>query len=259
MPGTKTPLVQIVGILKDSKYTSLREDSSSNIYFPFAQLQSKAMTWTPSFEIRTASQPSSLARPVEMAIAGLNSAISMNFHTLESQVDDSLRQDELLATLSGFFGALALLLAMIGLYGVLAYMVTQRRKEIGIRMALGAGRGSIVQIDLARCLDHLAGRRGSRSRALAVGDAARAENAFWAGCARREDDRAGCRYSYNRRAFRSLSCPRAALRASIPWRSCAMNNRSNRNESSSYSLRAWHAISSCGGRCAWTRWYGAAS
>ncbi len=86
MPGTKTPLVQIIGILKDSKYASLREDSPSNIYFPFAQLQSKVMTWTPSFEIRTVSQPLSLARPAEMAIVGLNSAISMNFHTLESQV-----------------------------------------------------------------------------------------------------------------------------------------------------------------------------
>jgi ABC-type antimicrobial peptide transport system permease subunit len=70
----------------------------------------------------------------------------MSFRTFEEQVDDSLRKDQLLATLSGFFGGLALLLAMIGLYGVLAYMVTQRRKEIGIRMALGAGQGSILRL-----------------------------------------------------------------------------------------------------------------
>ena len=74
----------------------------------------------------------------------MNKSLSMSFRTLEEQVNDSLRQDQLLATLSGFFGGLALLLAMIGLYGVLAYMVTQRRKEIGIRMALGAGKSSIL-------------------------------------------------------------------------------------------------------------------
>src|SRR5262249_18100286 len=64
------------------------------------------------------------------------------------QVDDSLLQERLLATLSGFFGGLALLLASIGLYGTLAFLVTQRRKEIGVRMALGADRRAILRLIL---------------------------------------------------------------------------------------------------------------
>src|ERR1700735_2964803 len=85
-----------------------------------------------------------VVNPATEIFASLNGSISLSFRTLEEQVNDSLRQDQLLATLSGFFGGLAMLLAMIGLYGVLAYMVTQRRKEIGIRMALGAGKSSIL-------------------------------------------------------------------------------------------------------------------
>ncbi len=148
-PGIITPPMQIVGVTRDAKYVTLREKTSATIYFPIAQLDAThnhRSAETPTFEIRTASQPLSMARSVETAITGANKSISLRFNSLEDQVDDSLRKDQLLATLSGFFGGLALLLAMIGLYGVLAYMVTQRRKEIGIRMALGAGKGSILRL-----------------------------------------------------------------------------------------------------------------
>jgi ABC-type antimicrobial peptide transport system permease subunit len=142
--------IRIVGILKDAKYNSLRDETPPTAYFPFAQLNplTYGVIDNPVFEAHTTSPPATLAHAAEEAITGLNKAIDLNFGTLEQQVDDSLRQEQLLATLSGFFGALALFLAMIGLYGVLGYMVTQRRKEIGIRMALGAGSSAILRLIL---------------------------------------------------------------------------------------------------------------
>jgi ABC-type antimicrobial peptide transport system permease subunit len=77
-------------------------------------------------------------------IARVNTEIPIEIHTLAAQVDDSLTRERLLAALSAFFGALALLLAMIGLYGTLSYLVTGRRVEFGIRMALGASSRSIL-------------------------------------------------------------------------------------------------------------------
>jgi putative ABC transport system permease protein len=146
-PGEAAPLIQIVGVVVDAKYRTLRETTPATMYFPVTQLpdqHAQVMTEQPSFEIRTSTPPATIVKSAAEVFASLNGSISLSFRTLEEQVGDSLRQDQLLATLSGFFGGLALLLAMIGLYGVLAYMVTQRRKEIGIRMALGAGKTSIL-------------------------------------------------------------------------------------------------------------------
>jgi ABC-type antimicrobial peptide transport system permease subunit len=80
----------------------------------------------------------------QSAVAGVNKEISLDFHTLAGQIDGSLVRERMLAMLSSFFGALALLLAMIGLYGTFSYLVTQRQKEFGVRMALGARLKSIV-------------------------------------------------------------------------------------------------------------------
>lgn len=143
-PGKPAPPIQIVGLAKDAKYGSLRETDSVTAYFPITQVPEHAETQT--FELRTTIRPSALISPVQDAVAGVSKAIPLDFRTLEEQVDDSLVQERLLATLSTFFGALAVLLAMIGLYGALSYLVAQRQAEFGIRLALGAPRASILRL-----------------------------------------------------------------------------------------------------------------
>ena len=134
----------VVGVARDAKYDSLRTPYPPTVYFPLSQIPAPSARFF--LEVRTALAPSQLAAPVEQAIVGVNRSAAIQFTTLAQQVDDSLTQERLLATLSGFFGALALLLAMIGFYGVLGYVFLQRQKEIGIRVALGAQRGSILRL-----------------------------------------------------------------------------------------------------------------
>ncbi len=154
-PGKPEPPIQIVGLAKDAKYESLREEAHATAYFPVAQLPEDAEEQV--FELRTAAHPSMLIPSVQEAVAGVSKAIPLDFSTLAQRVDDSLVQERLLATLSTFFGALALLLAMIGLYGALSYLVAQRQPEFGIRMALGAPRSSILRLVMRDVLVVLAG------------------------------------------------------------------------------------------------------
>jgi ABC-type antimicrobial peptide transport system permease subunit len=98
--------------------------------------------------VRSQGEPQSVAPLVGRALAEIDPRLSWRSRTLSEQVDQSLARPRLLATLSGFFGALALVLAVIGLYGTMSYSVVRRRAEIGIRLALGAARSRVLRLVL---------------------------------------------------------------------------------------------------------------
>jgi predicted permease len=137
--------IQIIGVVKDTKYTSLRAEGEAIAYYPLSQLP--PMRWA-NFVLRANGSASSLIPSVKAAVDEVNHDITLQFRTLALQVDESLGRERLLATLSGFFGALALGLAVIGLYGVMSYNVARRRNEIGIRIALGAEQARVLRMVL---------------------------------------------------------------------------------------------------------------
>jgi predicted permease len=134
---------QIVGVVKDTKYAGLREEITPPEAFAPALQYPGWSPWTYAF-VRSSSPPSSVIQALREKFAEINPGLVMESQGLEQQVQDGLVRERMMALLSGFFGALAALLAMIGLYGVISYIIATRKGEIGIRMALGASRGEIV-------------------------------------------------------------------------------------------------------------------
>ena len=155
-PGS--PAIEIVGFLADAVYRDVREPTLPTVYVPFSQAVDRSLTEDPeqtapsvvTVSVRASEHPGSLTKSVAAAIAQVNPTLAVTFEPLDSRVAAALTRERLLAVLSSAFGVLALLMASIGLYGVTSYAVSLRRTEIGIRMALGATRASVIQLVLRR-------------------------------------------------------------------------------------------------------------
>jgi predicted permease len=139
-------VVEIIGLVANQKYQRLREAAQPIMYGAFAQEPEQSSA--ARLVVRTAGTPMSSRNAIVAAAAGVNKEIALDFKLLDEDLGANVLQERLVASLSAFFGLLALLLAALGLYGVMSYSVTRRRNEIGIRMALGAEPERVVRMVL---------------------------------------------------------------------------------------------------------------
>ena len=148
--GNVKPDTEIVGVVKDARHTGVRQDIVRTVFTPYLQEPTlSSMT----FYVRTWQSPESAESTLRRTMQALDSKLVLdNFRTMEEQIDDNLIAERVIAILASGFGVLAVLMAAIGLYGVLAYSTVQRTREIGIRIALGANRGSVVRMVLIEVL-----------------------------------------------------------------------------------------------------------
>jgi ABC-type antimicrobial peptide transport system permease subunit len=151
---------QIVGVSHDARDHDMKDKVEPRFYIPFLQGFFDGTTevnGNVNYELRTSGDPQALIEPARKAVAAVNGNIPVpHVDTVENLVDNSLQEQFVVAKLSSAFGALALLLACIGLYGVMSYSVAGRTREIGIRMALGAKSNSVLWMVLREAMIMLA-------------------------------------------------------------------------------------------------------
>jgi predicted permease len=148
-PGTKTDIT-IVGVAKNTKYESMRDEIPVEMYRPYQQLD--FATGIAAY-VRTTRNPEEVFTGIRKRLHDMDANLPVfDMITLEKQMENSLVTERLVATLSSVFGFLATLLASIGLYGVMAYTVARRTREIGIRMAIGAARTDVLWLVMREVL-----------------------------------------------------------------------------------------------------------
>ena len=144
--GKPDPIFEVVGVVRNTKYYEIREDFMPIAFFPSAQDDNPGTEAT--FVVRGPASPGEMTRSVASLVAQVHPGIGIEFRALSDRIQESLLRDRLMAILAGAFGVLAAMLATLGLYGVIAYMVARRRNEIGVRVALGADRSRVVMLVL---------------------------------------------------------------------------------------------------------------
>ena len=138
--------VELIGVVRDAKYQSLREHDVAMVFLPFLQFPPDHLPRM-TYEVRTAGNPASVVAAIRKEIQAIDSNVPIyDFKTLREQTTQSLMPERLVATLASLFGLLALVLACVGLYGIMAHSVARRTQEIGIRMALGAHKVNVLTL-----------------------------------------------------------------------------------------------------------------
>lgn len=145
-PGYPETTYEIIGVVRDTKYSNLREEMPPIAYVPIAQ--HPALRPWPSVIVRTGVSPASVTAEIRRRVGRLNPGIAMQFTELRSQMRERLVRERMMAWLAGAFGLLALTLAAVGLYGVIAYLTAGRKNEIGIRLSLGSSRAHVILLVL---------------------------------------------------------------------------------------------------------------
>jgi putative ABC transport system permease protein len=140
---------QIIGVAQDVTYNEMTESPQPYIYFPFAQ----EPAWEGTLAVSTAADARRMLQPLVRAVQEVNEDVPvLGAHTMDVRIRSATYSQRLPAVLVGALGVLALVLASVGLYGLVSYMVVQRTREIGIRIAMGAARTGVLRLEMVRGL-----------------------------------------------------------------------------------------------------------